>query len=115
MSYLELKEFMNEQKKNGLSIRSYKADLYSKIAFPFVCLVISAIAIPFALKPARSGSLAQSILAGFTIGFIYFAVHSLSVAMGRAELFPPLASAWVANVLMGLIAIILNIGAEDPT
>ena len=115
MSYFELKEFMENQEKTGLSVKGFEADLYAKISFPFVCLVICAIAIPFALKPARSGSLANSILAGFTIGFTYFAVHSLSVAMGRAELFPPLISAWVANILMGTIAIILNIGAEDPS
>ncbi len=115
MSYFELRNFMDNQEKTGLSIKGFEADLYSKISFPFVCLVICAIAIPFALKPARSGSLANSILAGFTIGFIYFAVHSLSVAMGRAELFPTMLSAWIANILMGLIAIILNIGAEDPS
>ncbi|MGI6680864.1 MAG: LPS export ABC transporter permease LptG [Bdellovibrionota bacterium] len=115
MSYFELKDFMKNQEKTGLSVKGYEADLYAKISFPFVCLVICAIAIPFALKPARSGSLANSVIAGFTIGFSYFAIHSLSVAMGRAELFPPFISAWVANILMGLIAIILNIGAEDPS
>ena len=115
ISYFELKEFMKTQEKTGLSVKGLEADLYAKVSFPFVCLVVCAIAIPFALKPARSGSLANSVLAGFTIGFTYFAVHSLSVAMGRAELFPPLISAWVANILMGTIAIILNIGAEDPS
>ena len=94
---------------------SYMADLYAKISFPFINLVLVLVVLPFALLPARSGSMAPSCLAGLTIGFAYFAVHSFSLALGRAELWPPLLAAWMANLVMAIAGLILNLGTESPT
>lgn len=115
MSFLQLKDFIGTQSANGISTSSYLADLYEKIAFPFVNVVIVLIALPFALKPARSGSMAASFMAGLIIGFSYYAVHSFSVAMGRAEIWPPLLAAWMANAVMGLVGAVLFAGAESPS
>ena len=115
MSYSEMKLFIDKQRNNGIDISSYLADLQNKISFPFISLVTAIVALPFALKPARSGSMAASMLAGLALGFTYYAVHSFSLAMGRAEIWPPLLAAWMANLLMGLVALIFNLGAESPS
>lgn len=115
MSYMQLKSFVEKQKENGLSVKSYLADLYAKISFPFVTLIVTLVAVPFALIPARSGSMATSFLAGLLVGFSYYAIHSFSIAIGRAELWPPLLAAWMANILLGGVALILNLGSESPT
>jgi lipopolysaccharide export system permease protein len=73
------------------------------------------VVIPFALKPARSGSMATSIMASLMIGFSYYAVHSLAISLGRAEILPPLAAAWATNMLMGAIGAVLLLGAESPS
>lgn len=115
MSFYELNKFIKEQKANGLPIRSYLADLYEKISFPFLSVICVLVSLPFALRPARSRNIAGSFLAGLIIGFTYYAVHSFSISMGRAELFPPLLAAWMANLLMGFIGLVLNLGAEAPS
>ena len=115
MSYRRLSKFIREQKANGLAVSSYYADLYEKIAFPCVSFIVVLVSLPFALKPARTGSMAGSFLAGLVIGFTYYAVHSFSVAMGRAEMYPALLAAWMANILLGVIGVILNLGAESPS
>ena len=114
MSYSQLKDFIKKQEANGISSANYLADLYAKISFPFVVFFVGLASIPFALRPARSGSLASSFIAGLIIGFSYFVIHSFSLAMGRAELWSPFMSAWAANLLLGLIGIILHLGAEAP-
>ncbi|MFM1848901.1 MAG: hypothetical protein RL417_2375 [Pseudomonadota bacterium] len=114
MSYRQLRRFIKEQARNGISITGYLADLNGKIAFPFISFIITLIALPFALKPARSGSLAASFVAGLVIGFSYYAVDSFSIAMGRAEIWPPLLAAWMANILMGFVGLVLALGAESP-
>ena len=114
MSYFQLREFIHKQQANGISIIGYLSDLYSKLSFAFVTFVVTLVALPFALKPARSGSMAVSLLAGMIIGFSYYAVHSFSIAMGRAELWPPLLAAWTANILMCIVGGVLNWGAESP-
>lgn len=114
MSFLELRRFISQQAVNGVATGQYKADLYSKLAAPFVNLITSLIVLPFALRPARTGSMATSMLAAIFIAFSYYAVDSFSVAMGRAEILPPIVGAWTANILMACVAIILNLGAESP-
>lgn len=114
MSYRQLRRFIKQQARNGIPITGYLADLHGKIAFPFISFIITLIALPFALKPARSGSLAASFVAGLVIGFSYYAVDSFSIAMGRAEIWPPILAAWMANLLMGFVGLVLSLGTESP-
>lgn len=114
MSFTTLRHFIEEQQANGLSVGSYYADLYAKFSFPFICLVMPIIVLPFSLKPARSGSMATSIVAALCIGFSYYVVHSFAIALGRAEIVPPLLAAWIANGLMGTIGMLLLNGSEQP-
>jgi len=114
MSYIQLQNFIDKQKSNGLSITSYLADLYAKLSFPFVIFILSFAALPFALLPARSGSMAMSFIIGLLIAFSYHAVHSFSISMGRAEFWHPALAAWMANLLLGLVGLVLNMGAESP-
>jgi lipopolysaccharide export system permease protein len=115
MSYRELKRFIREQRENGVEVRSYLADLYEKISFPLIILIVVPVVLPFALKPARTGSMALSFLAGLIIAFAYYAVHSFSLSLGRAEIWPPILAAWMANIIMGFVGLVLSFGAESPT
>jgi len=114
MSYRQLKRFIQEQTNSGLDIRGYLADLYSKFSFPFSTFVITFTVLPFALRSARSTSLAIPVLAAVFLAFSYYAVHSFSLAFGRAELWHPLIAAWAANFLMMAVGVVLNLGAEAP-
>lgn len=114
MSFRALRRHTKQQASQGVNTARLKTDLYEKLSFPLVTFIICLVALPFALKPARSGSLAVSFIAGLCIGFSYYVVHSYSIALGHSELFPPFIAAWTANVLLGAVGIVLNIGAEAP-
>jgi len=114
LSFRQLSKFIKQQTANGVAISGYLADLHAKISYPFIIFVVTFVVLPFALKPARSGSMAVSFIAGLIIGFAYYAVHSFSITMGRAELWPPIVAAWMANIIMGIVGIVLNLGAEAP-
>ena len=114
MSYYEMRDFILKQQQSGLSVSGYMADLYNKFAYPFICFVVAALSIPFSLKTARAGSIANSVIAAIALGFAYYAMHSFSIAMGRAEIWPPLLAAWATNTVMLLVAFVFNIGAEAP-
>ena len=114
MGYFQLKRFIADQSENGIETGDLLANLYAKVSFPFIIFVVTLLALPFALKPARTGSMAPSFLAGLIIGLGYYAVHSIGLALGRAEIWPPLLAAWCANLVMGFIGLILNLGSERP-
>ncbi len=114
MTYQQLQSYIKEQKDNGQKTEDLLPDLYSKMSFPFVILICSLAVIPLAIRPARSGSMAASFIFGVLLCFAYFAVHSFSLALGRAELISPFLSAWMGNLVLGIVALFLYIGAEVP-
>lgn len=114
MNFRQLRKFIKEQQASGLSTAEYYSDFYAKFSFPFVVLISAFAVLPFAIKPARGGSLASSFFAGIFICFCYYAVHSFSLALGRAEIIPPLAAAWMANLILLAAGLILFNGAEAP-
>ena len=114
MNYRALRRFIREQTRNGISAREHLPDLYAKLAFPFVIVISVLVSLPFGIRQSRGGGVAKGFAAGLCMGFSYFAIHSLSVAMGRAELLPPFLSAWITNLLLSGIGAILLLGADSP-
>jgi lipopolysaccharide export system permease protein len=114
MTISQLRRFIKRQKQNGLDVSGSLPSLYEKFSFPLVNFIMALVVVPFALRPARSGSMAAGVLAGLIIGFSYYAVHSFSLALGKAELVPPALSAWLANILLGFVGSVLLLGAESP-
>ncbi len=111
MSFLELREYISQLEAAGFQIRKYLVELYSKLSFPLVNLVMVLVAIPFALQSPRGGrlfgvGLAIAIMAG------YLVVHYMALAFARAELLPPLIAAWTANVIFMGIGVSLLLRAR---
>jgi len=114
LSFLEMRHFIKTQARNGIPVKNYLADLYEKLSFPWVSLLCGLVVLPFSIRPSRSSGLASTILVALVIGFSYYAVHYFSLSLGRALIWPPLLAAFMANILLGSVAVILNLGAEAP-
>jgi len=111
MSFWELRDYIAQLDAAGFQIRKYLVELYSKLSFPLVNLVMVLVAIPFALQSPRGGrlfgvGLAIMIMAG------YLVVHYVALAFARADLLPPLIAAWTANVIFMGIGVSLLLRAR---
>ncbi len=98
MSYWELREYVTRLEATGYQVKKYTVELYSKLSFPWVNLIMVLVAIPFSLQSPRGGrlfgvGLAIAIMAG------YLVVHYVALAFARADLLPPLLAAWTANII----------------
>ena len=107
MGYFELRKYIKKIQLEGYDAKEYIVNLYGKIAFPFVILIMVLIAVPFALRSERSGGVMQSIGLGIFIGFSYWIVHAFSMSLGKSEILPAFLAAWAANILFGAIAAFL--------
>lgn len=107
MSYSELRDYIDKIERAGYKIPEYVPYLYAKISFPFICLIMPFLAIPFALRIGRGGGIAWGVGLSVIIGFSHFVLFNFSLSLGRGELLPPLLSAWAANILFGTIGIYL--------
>jgi len=99
MNFTELWDYVKRLKMSGYEAARYEVDLYGKLSFPLSSLLMVLIATPLSLQKVRSGGLGKGIALAVLIAFIYWGLVSVGTALGRSGAMPPLAAAWIANVL----------------
>lgn len=100
MTASELRAFVAELRAGGLNAVPMEVALARKIAFPFVTVVMTLIAIPFAAATGRSGAV-YGIGLGIVLALGYWMLMSAFGAVGSAGMLPPLLAAWGPNLLFG--------------
>ena len=105
MSYLELKEYIEKTTREGYDITKYLADMYSKVSSPFINFIISLLGIPFAIRLGRHGGFALGVTFSFAVGFTYWVFFNICLALGHGGALPPFISAWIANVIFGMLGV----------
>lgn len=105
MTYRELKAYVEELRREGYDPTRYVVDLHTKLAFPFLTLIMVLMGGPLALAAShgRGGGITQGVGISIVIGFVYWMAFAISVAMGHAGTFPPFVAAWAPNVFFGLV------------
>lgn len=105
MSYTELRNYVQKIQVSGYDSTRYLADLYSKLSYPFLNLIMVLIGIPFALKTGRSGGVALSIGISVMIGFAYGVTFYVFLSFGKSGVLPPFLAAWTPTLIFGLAGI----------
>ncbi len=98
-----LKRFSKSPEK---LIKTIQVELYRKLSLPLNSLVLILVGAAFSLRPKKGGAL-FGIGVSLLIGFSYYVVESISIALGKATVLPPLCSAFLANFLFGALGIIV--------
>ncbi len=75
--------------------------LHGRLAAPWTCLVVVLIAIPFAAGSGRR-NVFVGVASSIFIGFSYFVLMQLGVALGSGGYVPPWLAAWFPNISFGL-------------
>ncbi|OPX39948.1 MAG: LPS export ABC transporter permease LptG [Desulfobacteraceae bacterium 4484_190.3] len=108
MGYFELRGFVKNLQSEGYDVTRYITDMYGKIAFIMISAILGIIGVSFSLlRSERSGGISQSVAMGIVIGFSYWVVFGFSISLGRSGTLPPLLSAWMANIILGAVAIFM--------
>ena len=98
MSYAELRRYIGRLQRNGHDITRYLVDLYNKIAFPFINVIMVLTAFSVGLRYSKTKQVSKGIFIGISVGMLYWFFHSVSLSLGYSEIFPPLFAAWFANL-----------------
>jgi lipopolysaccharide export system permease protein len=112
MSFAELRDFVDRLQESGRQVGKYLVQLYSKLSFPLVNLIMALVAIPFALMAPRDGGRAVGIGIAVVVGTSYWLVHSMAMAFAQADLLPPLLAAWSANIVFAGLGAALFLNAR---
>jgi lipopolysaccharide export system permease protein len=112
LSYLALRQRIQELARKGIDASSYLVDLNMKLAVPFTTLVLACVAIPIAGRARRHPSVAAIVGTGLIVGFAYWVVLALTNALGQSSVLPPLVAAWATNVIFLLLGVALFLSNE---
>jgi lipopolysaccharide export system permease protein len=96
-----LDDYIDRLRRDGYNATRFSVDYHSRIAYPFVCFVMTVVGIALSLRRAgvRGGGMAIGIGQALVIGFLYWTTHSITVALGRSGVLPPVIAGWMANLL----------------
>jgi LPS export ABC transporter permease LptG len=106
MTFTELRDYIRRSRASGFSIAEEEVNLQGKIAFPAVTLVMTALAIPFAVTTGRRGAL-YGIGLAIALSVAYWLLMAFFLAAGKAGLLPAPLAAWATNILFMAVAVYL--------
>jgi lipopolysaccharide export system permease protein len=104
LSYSELREFIEQRQASGADVDRYVVALKRKVAFPFVTLIMTMLAVPFAAATGRRGAV-YGIGAGIVFAISYFLTMSVFGALGEGGLLSADIAAWAPNVIFSAAAL----------
>jgi len=106
MTYMELQHYVSELQSSGYYVINYLVQLHRKVAFPFVTVVMTLLAVPFAVTTGRRGAL-YGIGIGIVMAITYWIMLSVFGALGAGGAMSPLLAAWAPNILFGSTAAVM--------
>jgi len=103
MTYGELKRYIAVLQASGYHVVPYVVQLQRKVAFPFVTLVMTLLAVPFAVTTGRSGAI-YGVGAGIVLALVYWTMLSIFGAIGAGGWISPVLAAWAPNIFFAAAA-----------
>lgn len=103
MNFRQLRHYIDELRASGYNVLEHEVGLHRKVAFPFVTLVMTLIAVPFAVTTGRRGAM-YGIGVGIVLAMIYWVMISVFGAFGASGVLDPMLAAWAPNLVFGAVA-----------
>jgi LPS export ABC transporter permease LptG/LPS export ABC transporter permease LptF len=98
MTVPQLKRYIDELSASGFNVVPLTIDLQKKLAFPFVTVVMTLLAIPFGMTTGKRGTL-YGIGIGIVLALSYWIVMGAFGAIGKAGVLTPVMAGWAPNIL----------------
>lgn len=101
MTIAQLEDYIWKMSKSGATNvnRNLKIDLYQKFTAPFTSLIIILLGIPFSLMMQKRATGLSSIGVSIMVGFLYYILDAVCIAIGRGGIIPPFMAASSAHLI----------------
>jgi LPS export ABC transporter permease LptG len=98
MRFRELQRYARRLKRTGYPTASLETALQWKLARPLLLPVMALLALPFAFRIGKRGTLA-GIGVGLVLGMVFLVSTAFFIKLGDVGALPPLLAAWSPHVL----------------
>lgn len=107
MSTLALWRYTQHLDDNAQAAQRYEIEFWKKTFYPLVCLVMVALALPFAYLHARSGSMSLKIFGGIMLGISFVLTNHIASHLGLLHQWQP----WLAAAAPSMVYLLLSMSA----
>ena len=107
MTTLELWRYSAHLSDQEQAVQQHQIRFWRKALYPLACLVMVALALPFAYLHARAGSVSFKVFGGIMLGISFLLLNNLSGHIGMLRGWTP----WVAAASPSLAYLLLSMGA----
>ena len=94
MSLRELYKEIQEMMLEGKDTLKNRVELYHKISYPFISVVLALLAIPLSLRSSRHGGVLFCFGINLAMGFVFSFLYAMGISLGFGGIFSPLFAAW---------------------
>jgi lipopolysaccharide export system permease protein len=107
MTTAALYTYMSHLSEHEQAAQRYEIQFWKKALYPFACLVMLALALPFAYLHGRSGGISYKVFGGIMLGISFVLLNNVSGHLGVLRNWTP----WIAASAPGAIYLLLSLGA----
>ena len=107
MTTLELWRYSEHLSDQEQASQSHRIHFWRKALYPLSCLVMVALALPFAYLHARAGSVSFKVFGGIMLGISFVLLNNLSGHVGNLQGWTP----WVAAAAPSALYLLLSMAA----
>ena len=108
---LSMKEIVDYQRLHphlrAAEREKLQTQFHGRLAEPWTCLVVVLIALPFATQGGRRNAFV-GVASSIFIGFTYFILSRVGLALGTGGYLQPAIAAWLPNVMFALAGILMT-------
>ncbi len=101
LSSLEIIRYIaSHHQLSGDALAKFWTNFHSRLAMPWICLIVALIGIPFGIKMGnRRGGALVAIIAALGLVFSFYVVTQVGVALGKQGQIPAWIAGWLPNAL----------------
>ncbi len=105
MTLPQLHDYVEQMRTDGNATQQFLTDYWARIAYAFVPFIMTLLGISIALRNTggRVVGVAKGLGQTLAIGFLFWAVHSVGIVLGRNGAILPIIGSWIATIMFLMI------------
>jgi len=107
MSTVALWRYKNHLSEHEQAAQRYELQFWKRALYPFACLVMLALALPFAYLHGRSGGISLKVFGGIMLGISFVLLNNVMGHLGLLRNWTP----WMAASVPSLVYLLLSLAA----
>jgi lipopolysaccharide export system permease protein len=114
-SIAALLKLITDRSKEKKSLIKIQTEIHKRFAFPFACVVLGLVGIPFGAY-RRKGNRSYGFVLCIIILFLYYVFLNFGETMAKRGILYPALGIWLPNVVLGIMGCYLLsvVGREKP-